>query len=117
LREIVTLFSSLPFTSEHEIFVITEENFFIFFIATIVAFFLLGAIIGYIRNPYRRLLKKTKEKPPKAVADSKQEPPNPYGQDNLKYQDEGQGKMDNQPQRYGNNYYNRWDYSNPRRRY
>ncbi len=117
MNEIVTLFRCFPFTNVNiSILPITSENFFIYFIAFIVTFFLLGIIIGSIINPHRRQ-RNTKEKPPIDAVRDNWDPANTPRQDNPINEADQQRRMDNQNQRNGN-YYNYYrDYSNPTRRY
>jgi hypothetical protein len=117
LKEIVTLFDCLPFTNfSISILPITSDNFYLFFIAFIVTFFLLGIIIGYILNPRRRL-RKTKDKP--LMEAVKQEPVASIapGQDIPANNAEPRRRMDSRDPRYGNYNSNYRDYPNPTRRY
>lgn len=117
MKEIVTLFNCLPFTNVSiSILPITSENFYLFFIAFIVTFFLLGIIIGYILNP-RRSSRNTQEKPLIEAAKTEQKVLKDPGQDIPINEAEQQRRMDNRNQRIGSNYNNYWDYSHPPRRY
>ena len=120
MKEIVTLFSCLPFTNINiSILPITSENFYLFFIAFIVTFFLLGIIIGYIIGSRRSSLR-AKEKPLLNNAKTEPEPLKDLGQDLPINEADQQRRMDNRNQRNGssyNNYNNYWDYSKPTRRY
>ena len=117
MKEIITLFNCFPLRSVcSSILPITSENFYLFFIAFLVTFFLLGIIIGYIINPQRRSSKEKEEthtdaskKEPEASADT--------GQDTPGNGAEQRRGMEDRTQRTGNHYNNYWDYSRPPRRY
>ncbi len=116
MKEIVSLFNCLPFTTlSASILPITSTNFYLFFIAFIVVFFLLGIIIGYILNPRRRL-RRNKEKPLAEEIKDKPEEPLELGQDIAAKTPEIDRRNNNREQGYGN-YNNYWDYSNRPRRY
>lgn len=116
MKEIVSLFSCLPFTTTSaSILPITSTNFYLFFIAFIVVFFLLGIIIGYILNP-RRKLRRTKEKPLVDAIKDKPEEPLDLGQDIIINTPEPDRRINTREQGQ-RNYNNYWDYSNRPRRY
>jgi hypothetical protein len=111
LRENITLFSCLLFTPlSTQLLPITSENFYLFFIAFIVTFFLLGIIIGYVLNPRRKLRKKN-EKPLIESSKVTMEEPKDLGQDrplNGAGQPRGPGNRDPR----NGNYNNYWGYYN-----
>lgn len=120
MKKIVTLFGCLPFTNiSVSILPITSRNFYLFFIAFIVTFFLLGIIIGYMLNP-RRSSRKTKDGPSIEASKAEQGAPKVPGQDIPSNEVDQQRRIDNRNPRNesnNNNYNNYWDYSQPRRRY
>ncbi|MBP1753990.1 MAG: hypothetical protein H6Q59_388 [Firmicutes bacterium] len=116
MKNIVSLFSCLLLSPIGvSALPITSANFYLFFIAFIVVFFLLGIIIGYVLNP-RRKLRKNKEKP--LIESTKDKPiePKDLGQDIAAKEPEQIRSPNNiRDSRY--NYPNNWDYSRPQRRY
>ena len=113
MKEIVSLFNCLPFTTSASILPITSTNFYLFFIAFVVVFFLLGIIIGYILNP-RRKLRRNKEKPLAETIKDIPEEPKDLGQDIVMNRPEPERRINNREQGYGS-YNNSWDYPRPRR--
>lgn len=132
MKKIVTLFSCLLFitlgfctpayaattskliTLNSSIFSITSNTFYSIFIAIVIAFFLLGIIIGYILNP-RRKLRKNKEKALIETAKTKPEEPKDLGQDTTRNEsDQINGPYaSDRRSRYYDNY--RYNSNTPRR--
>jgi hypothetical protein len=116
MREKITLFSCLLFTPlSTQILPITSGNFYLFFIAFVVTFFLLGIIIGYVLNP-RRKLRTKKEKPLIESSKEAMAEPKDLGQDSqIKVTDPQQGPANRDLRSSNNNNY--WGYYNQSKRY